>query len=66
MFDDHLYNMMNQLIQEHKSLWRIKGQYLSDADQCEDCTEVWNRVAESKERNIAEMTEIVRKHLNGE
>ncbi|GEM_PF-605907 len=63
MFDDHLYNLLNQLVEEHKSLWRIKGKYKSDADQCQDCTDILERIEKRKEENIEDMKEMAKKHL---
>ncbi len=43
---------MNQMTQEHKSLWRIKKQYLEDASDCQQCQEMWQKLAEDKEAHI--------------
>jgi len=52
MMDNHLFNLMNQMTQEHKSLWRIKKQYLEDASDCQQCQEMWQKLAEDKEAHI--------------
>jgi len=63
MFDDHLYNLTNQLIEEHKSLWRIKGKYKNDADQCQDCTEMWKRIEKRKEENLEDLKSMLKQHI---
>ena len=63
MFDNHLYNLMNQLVQEHKSLWRIKNMYLNEAGECKECKAFWEKMIQDKENHIKELTEIIKKHL---
>jgi len=64
MFDNHIYNLLNQITQEHKSLWRIKNQYLNDADGCEECKAFWTKLQKDKENHISELTELIKKHLS--
>lgn len=66
MFDDHLYNLMSQLVEEHKSLWRIKGKYKEDADQCGDCTAIFEKMEKRKEQNIKDMKKMLKHHLQEE
>jgi len=37
MLDNHIYNLLLQATEEHKSLWRIKNEYKKDAGNCEVC-----------------------------
>ncbi|MCH8049174.1 hypothetical protein IH979_00485 [Patescibacteria group bacterium] len=62
MLDNHLYNLLNQLVQEHKSLWRINQNYKNDAGDCADCTGLWDKLAKQKEENIEEIWKIVQGH----
>lgn len=63
MHKNHLYNMMCQLVQEDKSLWRISDAYLKDAKGCKECTEFWKKMKGDKERHVEELTEMIRHHL---
>ena len=63
MHDNHVYNLLQQLVEEHQSLWRIKKDYPDDANDCSDCINFWNKLAEQKEKNIEELTELVKSHL---
>ena len=63
MFDNHTYNLMNQLIQEHKSLWRIKNEYMKDSGDCESCKKMWDDLIEDKEEHIEELTELIKGHM---
>lgn len=56
---------MMQLTEEHKSLWRIKDQYLKDADGHEDCSAFWQKMVTDKEEHIAELSELLKKHMAG-
>lgn len=63
MQSNHVYNLMNQLVQEHKSLWRIKSDYLKDAGKCKSCKVFWKKMIKDKEDHIKEMTAMIKKHL---
>lgn len=61
--DNHVYNLVKQLVQENKSLWRIKNNYLNDSAGCDDCKEFWEDLAKDKEKHVEELTELVKRHL---
>lgn len=63
MLDNHVYNLMAQLVEEHKSLWRIKNMYLKDAENCESCKNFWGKMVNDKESHIEELTELIKQHL---
>lgn len=64
MYDNNLYNLMNQCVQEHKSLWRIKDHYQKDASQADDSKAFWEKMVKDKEEHIAELTELIKQHLS--
>lgn len=63
MLENHVYNLLLQLAEEHKSLWRIKDEYLKDAGDCVDCQAAWKKLEVDKEAHVAELTALVKKHL---
>jgi len=63
MLDNHEYNLMKQLVQENKSLWRIKNNYKKDARTCADCAAFWDKLEEDKENHVSELTDLIKKHL---
>ena len=63
MLDNHTYNLLLQLTEENKSLWRIKNKYSEDAGGCNDCKEFWMKMEKDKEDHVKELTELVKKHL---
>ena len=63
MHDDHVYNLMSQIVTEHRSLWRIKKHYVEDcADHADDLV-FWNKMMKDKEEHIAELTELIKAKL---
>ena len=62
MLDNHLYNLMLQLTEENKSLWRIKEAYSEDSD-CEDCRDFWEKLEQDKEQHVAELRELIGRHV---
>lgn len=63
MLDNHLYNLFLQLVQEHKSLWRIKKNYFEDAKDCQECQNFWQELQKEKEAQVAKIEELIKKHL---
>ena len=63
MYDNNSYNLMRQMIEEHKILWQIKNNYLSDAAKCTECHEFWESIIKQGEQRIAKLEELLRKHM---
>lgn len=66
MLSNELYNLMEQLVQENKSLWRIHHMYGDDADDCESCNGWWEKMKADKEQHIADLKAMIKEHLNAE
>lgn len=64
MFENNLYNLMNQAVQEHKSLWRIKNEYLNDAKSSAKSVDFWQHMMADKEVHIIELTTLIKEELN--
>ncbi|MCS7184019.1 MAG: hypothetical protein NZ866_01570 [Patescibacteria group bacterium] len=62
MHNNHLYNLLSQLTQEHRSLWRIKKYYLKDSGSCKKCKDFWKKLEKEKENHIREIVEILKDH----
>lgn len=60
--DNHAYNLMMQLVQEHKSLWRIKNEYEKDALNCQECKVFWKKMEKDKLEHIKELEGLIKKH----
>jgi hypothetical protein len=60
--NNNLFNLINQLTQESKSLWRIKNEYKKDA-KGKAHKEFWTRVAKEKEIMIKELQEMIKEEL---
>jgi len=63
MLNNHQYNILNQLSQESKSLWRIENSYINDAEACDADKEVWQKVAEEKKKCIAYLEEQLKENM---
>lgn len=63
MLDNNLYNLMEQMIEENKSLWRIKNTYKKDARACQDCVDFWNFLERDKEEHISRLRTLIQNHI---
>lgn len=61
--DNHHYNLLTQLAEEQKSLWRIKHMYKKDAKGCRMCQEFWREVEDCKEEDAKTLAALLKKHL---
>jgi hypothetical protein len=63
MKDNTLYNLMTQLTQEARSLWRIKNEYQKDAKE-KEVKAFWKEVAIEKEALIEDLKMIIKARMN--
>jgi len=60
--NNHDFNIVNQLTQEQKSLWRIEQHYIIDAKN-KDEVKFWKKMKKQKEKNVAELSVMAKKSL---
>jgi len=63
MFENNLYNLMMQVTIEHKSLWRIKKDYVKDSENSPESKVFWEKMINDKEEHITELKELIKKEL---
>ena len=63
MIDNHIYNLMMQVVAESKSLQRIESSYADDAGGCADCKAFWSKMKADKESHIEELVGLIKNHL---
>ena len=63
MLENHIYNLMEQVVEESKSLWRVKQTYKQDAGDCAQCLAFWNKLEKDKEDHIKELEELIKEHI---
>ena len=59
MKNNNLYNLMTQLTQEARSLWRIKNDYMKDAGKSKELKAFWTEIALEKEALIADLKKVI-------
>ncbi|HVY35707.1 MAG TPA: hypothetical protein VG982_00300 [Candidatus Paceibacterota bacterium] len=62
METNDVYNLMNQLTQESKSLWRIKKFYLKEA-KSKESKAFWNALTKDKEMHVNALKKLIKKEL---
>ncbi len=62
MESNNVYNLMHQLTQESKSLWRIKNNYQTEALSDEEKA-FWMKLEADKEAHITELRTLIKKAL---
>jgi hypothetical protein len=63
MLKNDLYNLVTQLAEENKSLWRIKNMYKNDAGDCPECKTFWDKLEKDKEEHIEELRTLIKTHI---
>ncbi|MBD3329990.1 hypothetical protein GF354_00495 [Candidatus Peregrinibacteria bacterium] len=63
MVKNELYNLLIQLTEELKSLWRIEKMYDEDSGDCTECQEFWDKMKKDKEEHVEELKGLIKKHL---
>lgn len=62
MENNNVYNLMTQMTQESKSLWRIKNDYLPEADT-DELKAFWNTLLADKEKHIIDLKILIKNAL---
>jgi hypothetical protein len=62
MENNNMYNLMNQMTQESKSLWRIKKLYAKDA-KTKASKDFWSRLTKDKEAHLKELRALIKAEL---
>lgn len=63
MMDNNTYDLMEQLLIENKSLWRIKNNYKNDSGMDNETKQVWNFIEKDKEELVKILTEKLKERL---
>lgn len=63
MYDNNTYNLMRQMIMEHKMIWQIKNNYMVDAAGCDECHTLWESLVTDGEQRIAKLEALLKKHM---
>ena len=63
MYDNNIYNLMAQAVEESQSLYRIKNDYLNDSKECDECTEFWKKLIEDKEQHCDDLWNLIKNHM---
>ena len=64
MLNNHVYNLMAQMVEENKSLWRIQNKYLADAADCPECQTFFQKLAQQKEATVSELSSLIKAKIN--
>ena len=62
METNNVYNLMTQMTQESKSLWRIKKNYIKEA-KTKVMKDFWTKLAKDKEAHLKELKQIIKSEI---
>jgi hypothetical protein len=60
--NNHDFNIINQLVQEQKSLWRIEEIYIPESKNADD-KKMWTKLRTQKRKNVEELSTLSKKYL---
>ncbi|MFT7328049.1 MAG: hypothetical protein ACI870_000227 [Crocinitomicaceae bacterium] len=60
--NNHDFNIINQLIQEQKSLWRIEEHYIPESMSTDE-KKFWTKLRNQKRKGIEELSKMAKKCL---
>jgi hypothetical protein len=62
MENNNVYNLINQMTQESKSLWRIKNNYVKDA-KTKASKDFWNALLKDKAKHLKDLKALIKAEL---
>ncbi len=60
--NNHIYNLLSQLVQDRRSIYRIQKYYLKDVKNCKICSNFWKTLLKQKEEEARKILEILKNH----
>ena len=63
MLDNNTYNILEQLTNENKSLWRIKNSYKKDSATDNESLKLWEKIEKDKEELVQLLSQKLRERL---
>ncbi len=63
MLNNGIYDLMEQLLVENKSLWRIKNNYKNDSSMDIEVKQLWDVIEKDKEELVSMLTEKLKERL---
>ncbi len=61
--ENNLYNLMLQYTVEARSLWRIKDDYMKDAEASPDTKALWEKLIKDKGEHLKELRALIKKDI---
>lgn len=62
MTPNNLHNLMTQMVQEQKSLWRIENSYINEAGSDME-KEFWQKLGNEKKMYIEELRKLIKETI---
>jgi len=63
MLSNSVYDLIAQLAEESKSIWRIRNNYLKDAAGDDEAQEFWSSLEKDKQDHIRRLTELLARRV---
>lgn len=63
MLRNNMFNLVNQLTQESKSLWRIKNIYMQEAVGSDDMMNLWKKIQTDTEEHVLALEAAIKKGM---
>lgn len=63
MLENKVYDLMMQIVNESKSLYRLKNNYCEDAEGDPECNKIWQDLIYDKESQLKKLMTLLKKQL---
>jgi hypothetical protein len=63
MLDNETYDLLEQLLIENKSLWRIQNNYKSDSAMDNETRQIWSVIEKDKQKTVKMLIEKLKARL---
>ena len=63
MLDNETYDLLEQLLIENKSLWRIHNNYKSDSAKDNETRQIWRVIEKDKQKTVKMLIEKLKARL---
>lgn len=66
MLKNHNHDLVHSLSEKNDAVWRYEKEYLKNAEGCDFCQNLWQKLTEDDNKHIEMLREEIKRHIKEE
>jgi len=64
MLKNHNHDLVHALSEKNDAVWRYEKEYLKNAEGCDSCTQMWQKMKDDDNAHVAMLLAEIKKHAS--